>query len=433
MLARFLLLAALAAAGCDKVTDENLDKWTHTEKGPDKLKRAFSDESIDPELAAHAGANMVKKGMEGDVRSALDTMSAGRRTQVVGKLAPKLWDLARVEREDVLPNSGQIASKDMLVVLRKYADDAGKGQIDGYLVGWYGVKSYEARAQAGGHLGPEVMRTVGPAGGEKLIEVLNSLIAAPGQEKTKNKVGNELLIGIAASGSPTGIKALIDLVRADHGDAGLPQRAMSALIAAYVNPGARFDIRTPEPLVPHLEELAAIAKDEKMPAGVPDDAVSLIGAVGAPACIAPLVGMVAYPHSSTRFKYAAANNALKCGGLAAVRDTVRALPDVAYAQGELKGSIAGEIAKMTPRDQVLAAMRELLTDKNKIARWTAVEALLVMKSVEDAPALAKMAGDKELLVGFFGDQSGIDEKSRKTDPTLGQRAKEVAGQLTGGK
>jgi hypothetical protein len=88
---------------------------------------------------------------------------------------------------------------------------------------------------------------------------------------------------------------------------------------------------------------------------------------------------------------------------------------------------------MTPRDQVLAQVRELLTDKNKIARWTAVETLLLMKSVEDAPKLAAMAGDKELLVGFFGDQSRVPEKDRKTDPTVGQRAKEVAGMLTSGK
>ncbi len=128
MLARLLLISAIAAAGCDKVNDENLDKWTHTEKGPDKLKRAFADESIEPDLAAHAGANLVKKGMEGDVRGELDTMSPGRRVQVVGKLAPRLWDLARVEREEVLPDAGQIAAKDMLVVLRKYADDAGKGR-----------------------------------------------------------------------------------------------------------------------------------------------------------------------------------------------------------------------------------------------------------------------------------------------------------------
>ncbi len=110
-----------------------------------------------------------------------------------------------------------------------------------------------------------------------------------------------------------------------------------------------------------------------------------------------------------------------------------ALPDVPYAQLELKGSVVVDAAKLGPKDQLVAALRELLADKNKIARWAAVETLLQMKSVEDAPRLAAMAGDREVLVGFFGDQSAVDPKSRKMDPTLGERAKEVAGQLTAGK
>ena len=433
MLARFLILSALAAVGCDKVSDENLDKWTHTEKGPDKLKNAFADESIDADLSAHAGANMLKKNMDSDVRQELEAMSAPRRAAVIGKLAPRLWQLARVEREDVLPDSGRIAAKDMLVLMRKYADEAGKGQIDGYLVDWYGVKSYEARAQAGGHLGPEVMRTVGPAGGKKLVEVLNSLIAAPGQEKTKNKIGDQLLLGIAASGSPDGVKALLELVKTDHGDATLSRRAMGALYLTYVNPRGQFDIRTAEPLVTVVDQLGGIAETEALPDGVADDAIALIGATGAPACVAPLVAMISYPHSLSRFKFAAANNAIRCGGLPAIKTIFHALPDVPYAQLELKGSVVVDTAKLTPRDQVLAAMRELLGDKNKIARWAAVETILAMRSAEDAPKLAALAGEREVLVGFFGDQSGVEPKARKTDPTLGERAKEAAGQLTAGK
>src|SRR5256885_8567673 len=104
MFARLLLLSVvLAVAGCDKVTDENLDKWTHTEKGPEKLKKALADESIDPDLSAHAAANMVKKQMEADVRAAFEAMSTDRRQAVVAKLAPRLWELAKVDAEDKLP------------------------------------------------------------------------------------------------------------------------------------------------------------------------------------------------------------------------------------------------------------------------------------------------------------------------------------------
>jgi len=51
-----------------------------------------------------------------------------------------------------------------------------------------------------------------------------------------------------------------------------------------------------------------------------------------------------------------------------------------------------------------------------------------MKSVEDAPKLASLGGG-EKLAGFWGDQGGVSAKDRKPEPTLGQRAKELADQL----
>ena len=48
-----------------------------------------------------------------------------------------------------------------------------------------------------------------------------------------------------------------------------------------------------------------------------------------------------------------------------------------------------------------------------------------MKSTADAPAIAAISSS-EKLNGYWGDQSGVDPKDRKADPTLGQRAKELA-------
>ena len=70
----------------------------------------------------------------------------GAAPTVVQKLAPRLWELARVEGDMQLPNPTQVRAKDALVLVRKSADDATKAQIDGYLVDWYCVGSYEGRA-----------------------------------------------------------------------------------------------------------------------------------------------------------------------------------------------------------------------------------------------------------------------------------------------
>jgi hypothetical protein len=49
-----------------------------------------------------------------------------------------------------------------------------------------------------------------------------------------------------------------------------------------------------------------------------------------------------------------------------------------------------------------------------------------MKSTEDAPRIAALSSNKARLTGYWGETEG------KPDPTLGQRAKELAGQLGNG-
>lgn len=416
------------AAGCEKTDHASIDKWQNTKKGPAKLKKALADSSIDPDLSAHAAANMILKGRDPEVRTELDNMAPERRATVIGKLAPRLWRLASIEGEMQMPAPTQVQAKDALVMIRRYADAAGKTQIDGYLVDWYAVPSYEGRARAGAVLGPTVMRLVGAAGAKKLMRVADGIIAAPGQEKVKKRIGDELLLGLAATGDPEAVKYVLDIARMDRGDETQATRAMSALYKAYVDPGGLFDLVEPTPLIASLPTLESIAKDDKMPGGAANDAVALIRVVGPPHCLAPLLGMVAHPHADPRFRYFGPDAALKCGGVKAIKDVARALPDQPYEKEKLVGTVVLDISRMNPRDQVLAELRELLADKSRMARWVAVESLAAMKSVEDAARIAAVRGG-EKLIGFWGDQSGLSPKDRKPDPTLGQRAKELADAL----
>jgi hypothetical protein len=434
MVARVLLFVVLAGvalgAGCEKTDHDNIEKWTHTKKGPDKLKKALSDESIDADLSAHAAANMIKTGADPDVRAALETMSPPRRAAVVAKLAPRLWDIARIEKEADLPGAAQITAKDALISLRKYADEAEKQQIDTYLIDWYAVESYEGRAQVGATLGAAVMRMVGPAGAKKLMGVANHVIVAPGQDKVKNRIGDELMLAMAATGSPDAVKYVIDIAKMDRGDKTLAVRAMNQLYKAYVDPGGLFDMNEPTGLVPNLDALVSFAKDENMPGQAVNDSIELIRATGSAHCFEPLIGMITYPHREPRFRYATAYAALLCGGTKSILQVARGLPDSGtYAKDDLVGGVAGVIAKMTPRDQVLAQTRELLSDQGRVAKWVAIEALAAMKSTEDVSKIAALGGNSERLVGFWGDQSDKDPKDRKADPTLGQRAKELADKL----
>jgi HEAT repeat protein len=212
----------------------------------------------------------------------------------------------------------------------------------------------------------------------------------------------------------------------DRGDPTLAKRAMNALRTAYVDPAGAFDIADPAGLKPNLDALVKIAKDERMMGQAGNDAIELIRTVGPPACLDPLVSLIALPHPEKNFRYATTYSALQCGGPTAILPAIRALPDAPYAKDDLNGAVSWEIAKQTPKDKVLGALRELLNDKGRVTRWVAIEALAKMKSVEDAPKIAALSGSKDKLVGYWGDQSGKDPKDRKTDPTLGQRAKELA-------
>jgi hypothetical protein len=418
MIAR-LVLIALLVAGCEKTNHDNIDKWTHTEKGPGKLKKALADESIDADLSAHAASNLIKMGKDPEVRQIFDQMGAARRQQVIAKLAPRLWEIARVEGDMQMPRPVQVSAKDALIMLRKYADDAQKQQIDTYLMDWYGAPSYEGRAAVGATLGASVVRMIGAPACKKLKQVTDGIIAAPGQEKAKNKIGDELLLGLAASGSPECVAYVLDIAKMkDRGDPTLPARAMSALYKAYVDPGGLFDMVPSEALVPNLDAIVSIARDDAMPPAAANDAVSLIRVIGMPHCQAALVSMVAHPHPDPRFKYVAANNALRCGGVKAIKEVVQALPDGPYARDELTGAVSGEIAKMSPKDQVLATLHELLDSKRTIEKWVAIEALAAMKIPEENARIAKVTGN-EKLTGYWGGED-------KPEPTLGQHAKELA-------
>ena len=419
------LAALLLTAGCEKTDHATIDKWMGTKKGPAKLKHALVDDKLDPDLSAHAAANMIKKGRDNEVKTELDNMSAPRKQAIVAKLAPRLWEMARIEGEMMMPAPQQVQAKDALVAIRKYADTPGRATIDGYLIDWYTVPSYEGRAKAGAVPGEVVMRTVGPAAGKKLMHVTDGIIAAPGQEKAKKRIGDGLLLGMAATGDPDSVKYILDIAKMDRGDETLAKRALNALYTAYVEPEGLFDLQEPGALVPNLDQLVSIAKDDQVDPAAANAAVALIRVVGPPQCLPPLVSMIAHPHADPRFRYFGPDAALKCGGVKAIKQVVQAMPDQPYERQKVHDTVVLDISKMNPREQVLAELRDLLNDKNRMSRWVAIETLAEMKSKEDAPRIAKVSGNEKLL-GFWGDQSGTDPAARKADPTLGQRAKELS-------
>jgi hypothetical protein len=424
------LLGVLAlAAGCEKVTPDNLDKWMNTEKGPDKLAKALNDGSIDPDLSAHAAANLIKIGKEADVKQAITSMSDDRRKAVLDKLVPRLWEMARIEGDYTVPSPQQTGAKDLLFDLRKPADADTRAKIDGYLTDWYTNGDYEDRARMGRYQGPTVMRALGSSAGEKLKSAASQVIAAPEKNGARMKIGDEMLLGLAVTGNPDSVALVLNISRMNRGDDTLRARCVNALYMAYVDPGDQgFDVADPKALEPSLPALEELAKDESQEPHTTNDVIALIRAVGMPKCMDPLIGMIRSLDRERR--WTGANNALICGGPKAIAAVAEAMPtDTGYDHEEMTGAVSGQIAKLQPKDQALAETRKLLDSPSWVSRWIAIEALVAMKSKDDLPAIQKLQGDKAPLTGYWGDQSDVDPKEKKKDPTLGERATELAKSL----
>jgi hypothetical protein len=425
-----LLGVCVLAAGCESASHDNLDKWMRTKKGPDKLRAAVSDASLDADLSAHAAANLLRKQLDGDARARLEKLEPARRAAVVEKLVPRLWDMARIEGGELaVPTGEQAMAKDLLVDLRGMVEGAERARIDGYLIDWYTSGFYDARATPGRHAGAEVVRMLGAPAGEKLMPIANSILAKSLTGAARLRLSDELLLAIAAAGSPATVKYLMDLAAVDRGDKTQGKRAIGALYRAYVDPGGLFTVADPAGLVPHVQGLVGFATSDHE-GRVINDAIALVRATGRPTCVAPLVAVAAYPHREFDVRYIGANAALTCGGPEAIKAVVGALPPEAAYDHEILGrAVWAPIAKMTERDQALAVVRELARSSDKLARWVGIEALAAMSSVADRDLVLSAGPDRRKLTGYWGSQSDVSAKDRKAEPTLGDRARELAAEL----
>ena len=234
------------------------------------------------------------------------------------------------------------------------------------------------------------MRMIGGPACKKLSSVANGIIAAPGQDKAKNRLGDELLLGLAASGSPE-----CGEVRARHrarwsaATRRSPTRAMAALYKAYVDPGRAVRPRRPGAARAEPRRRSSRSpRTRRMPAAAGNNAV--VADPGRSACrTAGGPGQHdGAPAPDPRFQYVGGQQR------AALRrrqghqgGRPGRSPRRAYAQDELVGAVAGEIAKMSPKDQVVAAApRAPRRQAQGLDRWVAIEALAAMKIPdEDAP------------------------------------------------
>ena len=106
-------------------------------------------------------------------------MAPARRSQVLAKLAPRLWAIARIEGEMAQPTSLQEIGKDALFELRPMADPEVRAVIDGYLTDWLTGGYFEGRSAVGRYRGAAITRLATAISRSPALAPSARMIAAP--------------------------------------------------------------------------------------------------------------------------------------------------------------------------------------------------------------------------------------------------------------
>jgi hypothetical protein len=424
-----MLCAASVLTGCNKASHDNVEKWRNTEEGPGRLAGVVADSDVDMDVRAHAAEALISLGKVADVKPLVAAMSAEVRDAFFTKLTPKLWAVAKILEADQAPVSKQMRAKDALFELRPLAEGPRRDEIDNYLLDWLTLGNfYDERAGAGDNTGEKIIRAIGIKAGPKMVQLGQDLLKNQDQgAKGLVPISKTTLEGIAFTGAPEAVLFLTELGAAPQKQEGLQVQAMTALYTAYIitKDEPRPDILG---LVPHLDRFKKIAFADDMPGENINIAYELIAAVPAPACLQPLVYLAT--HRTFVLRLRAIDFGMRCGGPDAIVPLAEALPDGEYQQGIIEKYFVKKIDEAAlPR--AAEAARTLLGSRAWVARYIGIEILARAGSKADAAKVRALRGDKAKIRGYYGSADGGDGKAKgaKPDPTIGERAAQVADLL----
>jgi len=425
----FVLLGLAASLGCGGVDADQLKDWVKEKGGGKKITAVACDKGADNALIVLSVQLLIagrsdarSEGAEKGV-ACLGQLPEAKRDAVIGVLAKNLWAKARFSGKKIIPNN--VASKDGLFLIRSHARGGNLEYIDKVLLTWYLDNSYQAVSKLGKIKGAQVMQALGAKASKEMIGELNTRFYAPAKNGRYKRIGDELLLGVAATGTTASAKFLLKIVDSDStenvpnyvkADNTINDRAMINLWSAYAEPEKErgFPAPSPKSLVPLLDDIRTIAEKRRT---VGDHAVSLISVTGMPHCVEQFAKLM------TVYTTLAASEGLKCGQVAAIIPITQAFKDSGkYEREVLSFKLWGPISKMKPSSEVKAAARKLLTSKNRWARVTGVEIFRGIKKIssQDLELIRALKNDKTPLPGFV-------ERRRRIH--IGELVKKVLGEV----
>lgn len=406
---------------CENVNSDAIQRWKNTEKGPGKLEDALRDSKLSPRLRAEAAQALVQIGRPEAVEAGLPSLPPGDRQAVSAELVPLF--VAQLERGSV--NEARDA-RDGLFSLREGATPELQKQIDAALLPSLARELRAGRVAGGRYTMDRVLLALGPPATPMLLQILDEPAAPyPAVVEVLTKIADPEARDKAAA-------SLVKRAQASKG--ALPPQLWRALGQIGGKPAVEFLSEKVErghesdallaaqalqqgPRQPGLVTLAMkLAGNQRANKAVRDEMFGLLEYVGTPEAKDGAVNIIA-TDPEPLVRYRAYETALAIGKADAVVSALEAFPTTAtHKREDVVDFLAKDIQKLGPATGRPAAV-SALASKSALARVTGVLALETIGTAAEAPAVAKLSGDRSTVKGF------------PPGATVGKDAARVAGIL----
>ena len=198
-----LMTLGTVLAGC-KVTNEDVQYWKGTVKGPRKIVAVLKATRYPIELrtqAALALVEMERRDVDGvaQLQQAIQAVRGrdeAEAQQLVDGMVPRLGELmsgadnAQAHEADEGPSELSTRAKDAAYMLIPFASDAHRGEMIDAVVGWY-VAGFSRRALAGNYSAEQVVRSLGARAASILVDALNSHMPKEALVKIAEMIGQQ--------------------------------------------------------------------------------------------------------------------------------------------------------------------------------------------------------------------------------------------------
>lgn len=411
------LLAIFLSVACN-VTSNDIETWKSTQKGPDKLAAVLLDDRYPPALRAEAAIALADIGQWDKYDKALDAIEADSRKKVIDELAPMLVeDIKSGNAPPSPPTAAQVAAKDGLFTVLKYADGDVKSLVEKTLVEWC-VADFNHRFFAGRYSIEVVLQGVGEPAGDQLAEALKpdflaydkvtEILSKIGGKESKEKAGKNLVAIARTREGKVEEALLVALGRMGGSEVRtfLLELGASLKIPARVQRGAlmsylQFNLCHRD----DMDRLFAIAEDDKQDYMSRNFAYDAIVCTGDNSQVPRLYRLLhEVGADKDNFRGVGVDEILKLGGPDTIPDIVKEIAAEKdpwekfenlrdFVMVRFTWDNEGKALGPEDRMKVLEKIRPLAASKEAVARGIAIFTLGLMGDESDIDLLKKYAGD----------------------------------------